>query len=431
MIDLFTTELNSLTNDQCYSAIVDFARAQPNESNRHDFKSIWTNDALKSVAAFANTFGGLLIIGVEKNQNDVEAKMSGVPSPSELTTGIASAIATNISPTPSYDIKECHRPSETNRRFCIVRVRSGANLYLITKKDISPAWVRNADQTVRADAAQLRSLIEREGHPIDVANGILFDRAHQIFEDMIIGYGYEDIPAWFAGPWQRSATYFKVALVSAERKWIRLDVRDESKFATLIHEHYRRVQSNLGGVARDTANRSADFYEYRWYHKNLAHEGRWRITNQLDIAHATQINDATEWSLVDIVIYTILLLKLGAKWWKTFNYFGDGILSAELNVRSLHLHRGNANQFLSLFNPGEGEFGMRSGVLVLAEHAQRTESQAYVQINSATMLDDIPRIVTSIMNTLLRSLGHAVLWSEFEDNVRVMVQGQSGLRQER
>jgi len=106
MIDLFTTELNSLTNEQRYSAIADFAEAQPNESNRHDFKSIWTNDALKDVAALANTFGGLLIVGVQKNQNDIQAKMIGVTSPSELTTGIASTIATNISPMPSYDIME-------------------------------------------------------------------------------------------------------------------------------------------------------------------------------------------------------------------------------------------------------------------------------------------------------------------------------------
>jgi predicted HTH transcriptional regulator len=162
MTDLFTVDFGSLSNDQRYSAIAAFAQAQPSESNRHDFKLIWANDAVKSVAAFANTFGGILIIGVEKNQNDAEAKVAGFNSNSELTTGIASAIATNISPTPSYDIMECHKPGETNCRFCVIRVRNDSRLYLVTKKDISPAWVRNADQTIRADAAQLRGLIERE-----------------------------------------------------------------------------------------------------------------------------------------------------------------------------------------------------------------------------------------------------------------------------
>ena len=147
------------------------------ESNRHDFKLSWTNEAIKDVAAFANTFGGILIIGVEKNQTDTEARIAGVTSTSEIMTGIASAIATNISPTPAYDIAECHRPDDANKRFCIVRVRSQSTLYLVTKKDISnPVWFRNADQTIRADAAQLRMLIDREMQTAQATDDFLLER---------------------------------------------------------------------------------------------------------------------------------------------------------------------------------------------------------------------------------------------------------------
>jgi predicted HTH transcriptional regulator len=133
-LDLFAVEFGTINNDQRFSAITSFAQAQPTESNRHDFKSVWTNDAIKDVAAFANTFGGILVIGVEKNQNDHTARVVGVTSGSELTTGIASAIATNISSTPSYDIMECHQPTDPNKRFCVVRVRSDARLYLCNQK---------------------------------------------------------------------------------------------------------------------------------------------------------------------------------------------------------------------------------------------------------------------------------------------------------
>ena len=95
-----------------YAATASLAQAQPTESNRHDFKTVWTNDAIKDVAAFANTFGDLLVIGVEKNQSDHTARVAGVQSKSELTTGIASAIATKISPTPPYNIMECHDPTD-------------------------------------------------------------------------------------------------------------------------------------------------------------------------------------------------------------------------------------------------------------------------------------------------------------------------------
>ncbi|MGH9687994.1 MAG: AlbA family DNA-binding domain-containing protein [Candidatus Acidiferrales bacterium] len=429
MINLFTADINGLTNDECYSAIVDFAGAQPNESNRHDFKSIWTNETVKDVAAFGNTFGGLLIIGVEKSQDDSQAKAIGVTSSSELTTRIASAIATNISPTPSYDIAECHGPGDTDKRFCIVRVRSSTTLYLVTKKGLPPVWIRNADQTIAADAAQLRNLIDREGRSQDVLEQTLLDRAEGILENMIIGHSYPDNPHWTVSAWQRSATYFKITLIPAEKKWIPLDVREETKFVRLVHERYRRIESNLASstdpAARDGSNRSADFYEYRWYHRRLEHESRWRIRNQLDVAHATQIKYEDNWSLVDVVMYTILLLKLGAKWWTAFNYFGDGMLVATLAVPGLQLRRGASNQFVKLFGPGEGDFAMDADVLTVQPYPQSSVSQAYVHVRSATLLDDLPRIVTSIMNPLLRSVGHAVDWEKFEDGVRNIVRGQS------
>jgi len=426
MVDLFTAEFNSLTNDARYKAIADFAQAQPVESNRHDFKLIWNNDTLKDVAAFANTLGGILIIGIEKNQSHPEAKMTGVTSNSELTTGIASSIATNISPTPPYDIMECHKPGEMNKRFCVVRIRSDSTLYLVTKKDISsPVFVRNADQTVRADAAQLRRMIDREKQSVENLDDFLLSHARQILEDMIIGDNYGDNLNWTSGGWQRSETYFKLALVPKERKWMALDVREEDKLNRLVHEHYRRVRSNLSGatpVARDAPNRRADFYEYRWYHQNLAYEGRWRITNRLDIAHATQIRHDSQWSLLDVVVYTILLLTIGAKWWNSFSYFGDAILLADLRVNQLQLARGSSGEFLKLFGPAEGDFGMRSDVLI-AHPQQRTESTAYVYINASTMREHLPAIVTSLMNPLFRSLGHAVLWAEFKENVRVIADG--------
>jgi len=422
MTDLFTAQLSNLNNDQLYSAIVEFAQAQPNESNRHDFKSVWTNDAVKDVAAFANTFGGLLIIGVGKGQDDTQAKVIGVASSSELTTGIASAIATNISPTPSYEIMECYRPGETNKRFCVVRIRSDSTLHLVTKKGIGPVWIRNADQTIPADAAQLRGLIDRERQIIASVDDALTERAQGILGEMIIGHQYTDTEDW-TRVWQRSETYFKLALVPREMRLTRLDVRDENKFTALIHNHYRRVASNLHGaspVAIDAANRGGDFYEYRWYHRNLDYEGRWRVTNRLDIAHATQVKADNKWSLVDTVMYIVLLLKVGAAWWKALGYFGDGILFAELNVDALQLQRGAADQFMKLFGPAEGDYAMGADVLVVHPQ-QRGESRAYVPVNSATLLDSIPLIVTSLMNPLLRSLGHGVVWREFEDTVRIIV----------
>jgi hypothetical protein len=126
-----------------------------------------------------------------------------------------------------------------------------------------------------------------------------------------------------------------------------------------------------------------------------------------------------QWSLVDVVFYTMLLLKIGAKWWESLNYFGDGVLCAELNVSNLQLRRGSSGQFLKLFGPAQGDFGIR-GETVIVHAQQRPEAKADVRVNFSTMRENLPHTVTSLMNTLLRSLGHSVLWAEFEDDMRVL-----------
>jgi hypothetical protein len=246
----------------------------------------------------------------------------------------------------------------------------------------------------------------------------------RLFEDMVIGQGYAGLAHWPAGSWSRSETHFKVALFPTERKDMTLDARNERAFTKLVHDNYRRVQGTLGGPSKDAHSRSADYYEYRWYHQNLDYEGRWRVTSRLEVAHSTQVKQKEDagWSLADVVSYTILLLKIGAEWWASLGYFGDGILCADLSVSDLHLVRGSAGQFLGQFGPIRGDLGIRAETLVAGEQ-QRSSAQAYVAVNFAAMRDGLPRTVTSAMNTLLRSLGHSVVWDEFEDNMRVLMSG--------
>jgi hypothetical protein len=155
----------------------------------------------------------------------------------------------------------------------------------------------------------------------------------------------------------------------------------------------------------------------------LDYEGRWRISNGLEIAHSTQIKEEAQWSLVDVVFYTMLLVRIGAKWWESLNYFGDGVLCAELKVSDLQLRQGSAGQFLKLFGPAQGDHGIRADTLML--NVQRPEATAYVRVNFTSMRENLPHTVTSLMNILLRSLGHSVLWAEFEDDMRILSGGLS------
>ena len=102
----------------------------------------------------------MLIVGITENDARPD-EIVGVCSPqSELKTRIASSIAGNISPTPPFDIGECALPTDAAQKLCVIRVRSGNALHLLTKKGEQPVCVRNEDES-RPAAAQLRSLIDR------------------------------------------------------------------------------------------------------------------------------------------------------------------------------------------------------------------------------------------------------------------------------
>jgi Putative DNA-binding domain len=94
MTDLFTADFTSLSNEMRYSAIADFAQALPFESSRHDFKETWGPKVVEDVAAFANTFGGILIIGVKKARKILTRCWS------ELNPSTESSDQTGRSPAP-------------------------------------------------------------------------------------------------------------------------------------------------------------------------------------------------------------------------------------------------------------------------------------------------------------------------------------------
>ena len=122
---------------------------------------------------------------------------------------------------------------------------------------------------------------------------------------------------------------------------------------------------------------------------------------------------------MDVVSYVALLLTIGGSWWRSLGYHGDGILSAELSVGALKLRQGRQGEFAGLFNPWEGDYAIGPDALVVGSNV-RDQANANVRINFASMYGDFPYVVTTLLNELLRSLGHAVVLSEFEQSLRVI-----------
>jgi hypothetical protein len=431
-IDLFTDDLSAVTNDELFSAIEGFAKANVNEGWRHDFTLEWGDSALTKVAAFANTFGGVLLVGVKKEKTDLVCELRGVDWPSEYKTRIASSIAANISPTPSYDVHECCVPANPNRRLCVVRVRAGKALHLVTKKNLEPVYVRNEDEARPADAAQLRRLIDREREVAASAQNAS-ERPQRLAEALVVCCGYQsDDPAtWSYSPRQASGAFLKLVLAPSEAVSIEMERSHENRLLNIVDELYPRVR-NLAAQAKanHAENRGADFYEYLWYHKNLDHEQRWRVTGDGAVGHATQMayKDPKKdvWSVVDLAAYIVLFMRLGMRWWKAIGYFGEGNLYAQLSVPGLDVLRSDASgAFGHCFDPtyelGSGRAcgGIRPDAILVSARP-RGSANAELRLSYFTATEDLPRLTTSFLNLLLRSLGHAAIWGPLEDSIRIL-----------
>jgi hypothetical protein len=165
MFDLYTADLNSLKGQDLFAAVESLLRMSEPIADRLpegwtlDFKEQWADEMLRHVVAFANTFGGLLILGVSEESGKPK-DIVGIQTKSELKTRIASSIAANVSPTPSFAIAEGGHPHQPGRCLVVIRIKNVNKLHYYMKGD-KPIYVRNEDESRPANAAQLRSLVEQ------------------------------------------------------------------------------------------------------------------------------------------------------------------------------------------------------------------------------------------------------------------------------
>ena len=107
---------------------------------------------LKSVSAFANTQGGTLLFGVANDGSLVG--LADAPGDAEF---ISEAVKTQMDPAPEIDLS-IHE--EDGRRFVVVAVKAGSETpYYTFVKGHRDAYVRIGNESVKADATQLKRLV--------------------------------------------------------------------------------------------------------------------------------------------------------------------------------------------------------------------------------------------------------------------------------
>jgi hypothetical protein len=424
-VDFYKDDLGTVPAADLFAAIEEFTGVALAPENRTpegyllDFKQEWSEKAVKTVAAFANTFGGLLIVGVSERDGRADQIVGiNVGPRQELRTSIASSIASNISPTPPYEIWNLVMPQDPSKQLCVIRVRKGAGIHLWTKKDECPVYVRNDSESRRADAAALQALLTMRSGPNVATEGPHGPSISPFFVTRAAG-GAEDGR-------ERSATFLEISIAPEVPLKVYLDLAIEEKISSIISSSYPEP---VGLWPTLTATRSRSWYQLTYLNKSSDYEMHWAMDDRGGCHFCTQSRVTWHlspekkefWSVSDLMTNIGSAISVAHQFWQFVGYMGEGSLKAGIKVGSLpllswyHPQLGE-NTYIPGFYTGNGAVrpatplassAMRLASEPVASWGKRESGAAETEINFASRSGNRAEAVALATNQILRDLGYA------------------------
>ncbi len=158
MPNLFVADLQAVS----YADIEAFLR-ESQEGVRVEYKEGPQERLGDAVAAFSNSYGGLVLVGVTNPAPDAAAAIVGVPrGRQDLRTRISSVILNTVVPRPRFSISVCDLPADPSREVAVVRVDEGpVPPYLWSHGGSNKVSVRHEAQNAAASLIELEALFGR------------------------------------------------------------------------------------------------------------------------------------------------------------------------------------------------------------------------------------------------------------------------------
>jgi len=174
--------LNKSIRDFSFDEVVAFCQQGIPEGAQIDYKEDYPDKGFaKHLAAFSNTRGGAIILGVKEN------KTSGLPEICDGVVDVAKKIerfhqeATNVEPIPVYDI--CATDEKDGRAFILIRIYEGNKTpYFV--QNVSNVWIRSGNISNPVDLASpdgLELLIGKR-EKAEKARMLSLQRAEEVYK---------------------------------------------------------------------------------------------------------------------------------------------------------------------------------------------------------------------------------------------------------
>ncbi len=173
-VDLYRAPLDSITwaDVEAFLGLGGPDENRPKEGLRVDYKEAnrktpaQVPDSIVDVAvSYANSFGGLIFVGVEE-VNGVPVAAPGVErSKTDLKTTLSNKLRTGITPPlplTGYQVGVVSHPGATDRDVGVIRLEVGSwRPYMVTAGKANRILVRRADQSVPAELSDIEALFDQ------------------------------------------------------------------------------------------------------------------------------------------------------------------------------------------------------------------------------------------------------------------------------
>jgi hypothetical protein len=174
--------LNTPIRDLTYQDVVEFCQEKHVEGIQVDYKLAFPQKGLaRQFAAFSNTRGGIIIVGVEEDpRTGLPTQWEGIDTEGKLIDRVHQ-FAANVEPIPDYDV--CFTDERNGKAFLLIRIFEGGGTPYYEQNN-SNIWVRTGNITNPVDIAspEALSLLFGKKEQANLARTTFIQRADEVFQ---------------------------------------------------------------------------------------------------------------------------------------------------------------------------------------------------------------------------------------------------------
>jgi len=150
-MNIFTKSINEII----FEDVVSFCEQGISENVNLDYKQQLPKELEKTISAFANTYGGIILIGVKEHDSKPKLPVEGIDFQEHYEDRIMNIIVDNIYPPIIPEIQVC--PQRNNKTFIIIRIpQSNDTPHAI--RGNTEAYIRTGNRNKRENLATMEQL---------------------------------------------------------------------------------------------------------------------------------------------------------------------------------------------------------------------------------------------------------------------------------